>query len=87
MKKHVTSNNDHKVSDTVVFAVPSLRKAGRSFSREQDEFKYTDNQTVVPAQVCRFKVAIPKADNDIRSARVTNKFTKIEIFSLTPYII
>jgi hypothetical protein len=76
MKKHVTSNNDYKVSITVVFAISSPRKHAVFTPEEQEEFNYADNQTVAPTQARGFNAAIPKADNNIRSRRVTNKFTK-----------
>ena len=80
MKKHVTSNNNHKVSIAAVFAVSSPRKHAIFSPEEQDEFNYTDNQTVAPAEACGFKAAIPKADNNIRSAGLPISSQKIMIF-------
>jgi hypothetical protein len=76
MKKHVTSNNDYKVSITVVFAISSPRKHAVFTPEEKEEFNYADNQPVTPTQARGFNAAIPKADNNIRSPSVADKFTK-----------
>jgi hypothetical protein len=86
MEKHVTSHNDYKVSITVFFAVSSPRKHAVSTPEEQNKGNYADNLTVVPTEALGFNAAIPIADNNIRSLRVTNTFKKIVIFLLNPYL-